>query len=1218
MCVMCICTSYCLTIARMLLPQILVFFAVLLSTQRNGTCTCTSCQSCTTLKVSNQLQGNNTCSHCVCKTLDDALMQIESTMGNESISGIFINVTSEQNLSTSRTYNFSASTKPLSIVVSGQPQQTVIRCSTQQHSMNIKLWGSYNLTWTWESLELYGCTPDSLHVHTKIIHHGFNSVIFKNCTVHDNYHIGIDKTINVVFKLNLLGNSDTCPSITVQQYKNMTYNMTFSHNTITRCIISDLSASILTMESYYPTNATLINNKLTHINRSRANTNKEYQFIEVSGKGIVYLMIKGNLFNENQVIFINLNIKKYPRQTSECVIWQNQFYSNNNQIELTEQGLIMLQYALGKSANLNITLRNNTFTKNKKFYLFHIKGSGDHKSTIWITIDEHHIEENNASSGLCIIQKIQPRHGIMKIDMQSLTAVGNRVNTVKLMKVFGSLSSILGIINIDGVHIANANFTRNLGTPLLIQTEQDLGYVILSISGNLVFSDNFGLLGGACGLQYVRIDISNQSILLFNNNHAALGGALYLVYSKLTNTSCNAVVNFTNNTAATAGNTIFFNSNPYDTIDNYSSCSLPNLTNNANSLASNLTLHPNTTHTIFPGQAITLNMSIVDFFNAPSSCTANVNLMCDKSMYTCFEKQIKLKGPMLVVIAQSPGDEYTIVRTNIMLSSPVSKDIVDTNTSMVFTCRNSGFTTLQVDLKITPCPLGFVYNQYESECQCLNLRNDRFFCSKEQGIACVSQGYWYNSTAALFGKCTYPNCVTINSSNQCPQLLNLTGNYFNLQYNQCSTGKGGFLCMGCASGYNFTFTSTICVPGDCSRWKPLLVIFVSLSSHVLIAVLALFLVRFKLRVGSGFLYGPMLFLAVINQIPFDRHPKYASLDKAVSIISSIPLMNLEVFGFIPWCFYPLLDRIYNYSLRYLGPMVVLLVMAIAAAISRWGPTSIRWWRGSPIRAICILILLSFWSLVDTSVHILRYSNLTNVSGNTSENCYAVYLKPELKYFSPQHLLVAIPAILLLLLVVVPLLMILLFSSLFSKRVNLHKIKPFLDEFQSCYKDRYRWFSIVFFVVWIAIVSIPSEHIGDLMQTMFAGILTVHVLLQPYRSKILNLTDTLLLINMNILQAIMQSKAVNSTRAIVIVHLITIGTLACLAAWFMCVCLYMSNICKRLPASMHTLTKWAQRPAHSRGHKVSVLDSSYDREESNSSLQNSVGEREPLIAIVNNQ
>ena len=75
-----------------------------------------------------------------------------------------------------------------------------------------------------------------------------------------------------------------------------------------------------------------------------------------------------------------------------------------------------------------------------------------------------------------------------------------------------------------------------------------------------------------------------------------------------------------------------------------------------------------------------------------------------------------------------------------------------------------------------------------------------------------------------------------------------------------------------------------------------------------------------------------------------------------------------------------------------------------------------------------------------------------------------------------------------------------------------------------------------------------------MQTLFAGVLFLHVMLQPYQSKVLNVTDTLLLVNINILQAIMQSRVAASTNVVIIVHMITIGTLVCLTAWFVCVCL----------------------------------------------------------------
>ena len=502
-------------------------------------------------------------------------------------------------------------------------------------------------------------------------------------------------------------------------------------------------------------------------------------------------------------------------------------------------------------------------------------------------------------------------------------------------------------------------------------------------------------------------------------------------------------------------------------------------------------------------------------------------------------------------------------------------------------------------------------------CKCIGYQKDDFICSEELGLACSMINFWYgpvyidhvhNVTVNGFSYCLYPECINMNPNNLCPHSMNYKGYYFLLNLtNRCLPERGGVLCRGCAKGFNFTFTSTICVSGDCLWWQPLLVILISLSTHIFVAVLGLFLVRFKLGVGSGFLYGPMLFLAVINILPFDGDPDYIYLHKAVSIITSIPLMNLEVFGFIPWCFCPSLARIYNYSLRYLGPMVVLLVMAIAAAISRWSPTSIRWWKGSPIRAICILILLSFWSLVDTSVRILSYHHIAYLmNGTIAQDNRVVSLQPDMKYLSKQHLPVAIPALLVLIVMVIPLVTILLFSSLFSRWVNLHRIKPFLDEFQSCYKDRFRWFSVIFFTIWIIITWFYSNAV--LMQTLFAGVLFLHVMLQPYQSKVLNVTDTLLLVNINILQAIMRSRVAASTNVVIIVHLITIGTLVCLTAWFVCVCLYKSKVFAKFPMQRFwiKLTRCFTNTSNQR-----------EREEVHASAQLSWSEREPLIAIVNN-
>ena len=1171
--------------------------------------------------------------HHICKTLDDALKLVLKEYVQVGIQSdeVFINVTYSQSITRPLQHNFSLH-RDLSVVVSSWSDiPKLINCSGVD-LLSITTKGSYSLSWTWENIEFYGCykyNKTKNQLIPGIVYEGLKSVFFIHCVLRVGY-VKLLNVNNIIFEHNHLGN-DICPELLFVRSSSKTTTHTeistvsFVNNTISNCLVDSPSYALVTLQYYVPTKVDIINNTFADINTSSIFFQSG---INITGSGIVNITVLRNRFIRNRLSFIYVQIKQFITSLiAVCIIQENTLYDNLDpeNSRLLQVNLFRIDYTLSSSAS-QVVLRNNEYHNNDKLYICYVTVVSDNNDcTMNVMIDENDIQNNSVTYGLLRIEKMTPRYGLTKVNIASLNATSNTVETIQVEEFSGTLSSVLSIINVDEVHITNVTFTQNLGTPLLIQTEQDLGKIVLSLSGTLTFSENIGLLGGACAFQNVIIDLSSSPEVVFDRNHAVLGGAMYLVYSSMANTTCDeAKVEFIDNTAATAGDAIFFATDPY-TIINTTRCDwLVNLNkNNVSSLAKTLissSMQQNLT--IFPGQNIVLNVTIVDYFGSPSSCTANVNILCDESMYKCFKKQIQLNGPSVVVIAQSPGTNYTKVNTNIVLSSP--ENVSDTKVLMVLTCRNTGFTKLKINLNIIPCPFGFVYNYDQSVCKCTNFQSDGFICSEELGLACASLNYWYgpvyidrahNVTVNGFGRCFFPECINMNSNNQCPQSMNNKGKYFLLNStNQCSPERGGVLCRGCAKGFHFTFTSTICVSGDCLWWQPLLVILISLSIHIFVAVLALFLVRFKLGVGSGFLYGPMLFLAVINILPFNGSSNYIYLHKTVSIIASIPLMNLEVFGFIPWCFCPSLARIYNYSLRYLGPMVVLLVMSIAAAISRWGPTSIRWWRGSPIRAICILILLSFWSLVDTSMRILRYHQITYlINGTNAQDYFVVSLQPDMKYFSQQHLPVAIPALLVLIVMATPLVTILLFSSLFSKWVNLHRIKPFLDEFQSCYKDRCRWFSVIFFTIWIIITCFYSN--AAFMQTLFAIVLSLHVLLQPYQSKVLNVTDTLLLVNINVLQAIMQSKVATSTEAVVIVHLITIGTLVCLAAWFVCVCLYKSQTLTKFPMQKFWI-KLTQHFTNSSDQQLMTSGNSL-REELHSSAQLSWSEREPLIAIVNN-
>ena len=761
----------------------------------------------------------------------------------------------------------------------------------------------------------------------------------------------------------------------------------------------------------------------------------------------------------------------------------------------------------------------------------------------------------------------------------------------------------------------------------------DLG-TYLTLSGSLLFAHNTGLLGGAVSLlnHQVYVDPISTPVLTFIGNSAVYGGAVYLHIGRVTFKTCNIEFHFINNSAVTSGKSVYIARDPRDTVSN-SGCNV-NASNTigVRTLATTISFIPPNNHSsyrsIFPGQNIIVNISITDYFGYPSSCTADAYFMCDSILLSCADKPIpKLTGPESVVLAQQSDKSIATIDTGFIILAPEGH--VKNNISVFLRCRNANQTGVEIPLNITKCPLGFIYSQTESVCQCAEVvENSTFTCSPRFGAACVLHGHWYgavnisdNTTTHTVAECSFPECS--NSFEPCPHELltaDSTSEFVLLGFDadqQCSGGRGGVLCRNCAPKFEFTFTSTNCVSGNsCGWWQPYLILLISLACQIVIAVLLVFVVRFKLALGCGFLYGPMLFLAVVSHLPLDTYPEYLGLSTAISVITSIPLLNLELFGLVPWCFFPSFSKLYNYSLRYLGPLTVLTVILFLSLVARQCPNALRRWQSSPLKPVCILMLLSFWSLTDTSVSILTPTGISYRNGSSSLHMYVVSVQPDFKYFSPEHLPVAIPALLVLLVAITPLVSVLLLSPVLSRIINLYRIKPFLDEFQSCYQDRYRWYSAVYFIVWIAVIVIQEYLEIFYIQTIFIILMTVHFLIQPYRSRVLNITDTLLLVDINFLIALLQptSEKKSFTRQVA-VHTLVVGPLLCIVVLVSCVCILKCGVYDYF----HGL--WGRRRQHPAADgqqpdeeqpqppRVPVLEVRIFEES---------GEREPLIGIVNDQ
>ena len=245
-----------------------------------------------------------------------------------------------------------------------------------------------------------------------------------------------------------------------------------------------------------------------------------------------------------------------------------------------------------------------------------------------------------------------------------------------------------------------------------------------------------------------------------------------------------------------------------------------------------------------------------------------------------------------------------------------------------------------------------------------------------------------------------------------------------------------------------------------------------------------------------YLYGPLFFICILEKQPFDSTDSYSSLRFIVSIYGSIFLLNLELFGYIPWCFFEHVHMLENYTFHYLGPFIVAIVLLGTFALARFCPKLLARVQQSPVQGICLLILLSSSSLANTTLTILTPSTLDGLEE------LRVSLQPELVYFNGIHIPFALVSLFVLLVMVFPFIFLLLFSPmLFSRFKFLQRIKPLLDEFQCCFKDKYRWYPGMYYCIGLLVSAFSQYAVA--IQTFLVIFATMQFLLRPYKKTWIN-------------------------------------------------------------------------------------------------------------------
>ena len=430
------------------------------------------------------------------------------------------------------------------------------------------------------------------------------------------------------------------------------------------------------------------------------------------------------------------------------------------------------------------------------------------------------------------------------------------------------------------------------------------------------------------------------------------------------------------------------------------------------------------------------------------------------------------------------------------------------NFSLLFNSSiiNSERKVISVNLTVglSPCHPGFQYHSKSQRCECYN-NSGIVLCSGSSST--IKRGYW-------FGHVTGTPTVTFCPIDYCDfTCCKTTNGYYNLspeRVNQCRSQRSGSACGSCKVGYTLSFDSTECINiNKCfTGWT---IIVVTLTVLYWFAVVVTVFIITYYQVGIGYFYVVTYYYTLVDILLSQNTDLSNQLHVMVIIISSVAKITPQFLGKL--CLFKNMSGIDQQFLHYTHPLAVSVILIIISWLARHFKRLSAFISRGIIHAICFLLLLSYSSVATASLLLLRSLTFVNV-----DNVY-IYVSPEIQYFHGRHLAYGITAIIFALLIAIGLPLLLLLEPFLNGKINFVRIKPLLDQFQGCYKDKYRYFAAYYMICRLIIITIIIANISEayisqyLLITVNTIIAVIHQTVRPYADNILNIYDTGILYTM---------------------------------------------------------------------------------------------------------
>ena len=316
----------------------------------------------------------------------------------------------------------------------------------------------------------------------------------------------------------------------------------------------------------------------------------------------------------------------------------------------------------------------------------------------------------------------------------------------------------------------------------------------------------------------------------------------------------------------------------------------------------------------------------------------------------------------------------------------------------------------------------------------------------------IKRGCWFGSVSGIatvtfcpISYCNFTCCETTNG-------------YYHLspvRDNQCMLHRSGTAYGSCDIGYTLSFDSTECIlVKACTVELTILLAILIILYWIVIVAVVFVMAYFKIEIG--YLYGITYYYSIVDILLGQNwFLSNKNLYKFINVISSITKITPQFLGH--FCLVEGMSGIDQQLVHYMHPLTITFILGVISCLAGRSRRLTLFISRGIIPFICFLLSLSCTSVATTSLLLIR-----PLTFNKVDKVYT-YLSPDIEYFHGRHLVYGIVAVLVTLVIAIGLPFLLLFEPFLNHKINFVRIKPLLDQFQGCYRDRFRCFAAYYMI-----------------------------------------------------------------------------------------------------------------------------------------------------------